>query len=84
MPEVAEWTFPRGGGLQVYQGPERAGNCSFTLAVSDLDEQLRKLSAMGVGGSKRAATDRVKTVMVRDPEGNSIAIAHALDPSPVR
>jgi hypothetical protein len=39
---------------------------------------------MGVGGSKRAATDRVKTVMVRDPEGNSIAIAHALDPSLVR
>jgi hypothetical protein len=24
MPEVAEWSFPRGGWLQVYQLPERA------------------------------------------------------------
>lgn len=84
MPEVAEWTFPRGGGLQVYQGPERAGNCSFTLAVSDLDEQLKNLSAMEVDISRRTATERVKTVMVRDPDGNSIAVAQALDPSLVR
>src|ERR1700675_2133259 len=31
MPEVAEWGFERGGGLQVYQLPERAGSGSFTL-----------------------------------------------------
>lgn len=32
MPEVAEWKFPRGGWLQVYQLPERAGHGSCTLA----------------------------------------------------
>ena len=84
MPEVAEWSFPRGGGLQVYQGPERAGNCSFTLAVSDLEEQVKTLSSMNVDVSKRTATDRVKTVMVQDPDGNSIAVAQALDPALVR
>ena len=26
MPEVIEWQFERGGGLQVYQLPERAGH----------------------------------------------------------
>ena len=26
MPEVIEWKFPSGGGLQVYALPERAGN----------------------------------------------------------
>ena len=38
MPEVAEWKFPRGGWLQVYQLPDRAGHGSFTLAVSDIEE----------------------------------------------
>ena len=28
MAEVAEWRFPRGGGLQVYSLPERAGSGS--------------------------------------------------------
>jgi catechol 2,3-dioxygenase-like lactoylglutathione lyase family enzyme len=84
MAEVAEWTFPRGGGLQVYKGADRAGNCSFTLAVSDLEEQVRTLVAMDVDVSKQAATERVKTVMVRDPDGNSIAIAQALDASLAR
>lgn len=84
MPEVAEWTFPRGGGLQVYKGADRAGNCSFTLAVSDLDEQVAKLVAMQVDVGNQTATTRVRTVMVRDPDGNSIAIAQALDPSLAR
>ena len=84
MPEVAEWTFPRGGGLQVYKGPDRAGHCSFTLAVSDIEEQVRKLEAMKVDASQRSSSDRVKTVMVNDPDGNSIAFAQALDPSLAR
>jgi hypothetical protein len=84
MPEVAEWTFPRGGGLQVYRGPERAGNCCFTLAVSDIEEQVRKLEIMKIDVGQRNSTDRVKTVMVSDPDGNSIAIAQALDPALAR
>lgn len=84
MPEVAEWTFPRGGGLQVYQGPERAGHCSFTLVVSNIDEQVRKLETMNVDTSKRSSSARVKTVMVSDPDGNRIAFAQAADPSLAR
>jgi hypothetical protein len=38
MPEVAEWRFERGGWLQVYQLPERAGNGSVTLAVSNIEQ----------------------------------------------
>ena len=26
MPELAEWRFERGGWLQLYRGPERAGS----------------------------------------------------------
>lgn len=80
MPEVAEWRFQRGGGLQVYALPERAGQGSFTLAVGDLDEVERKLSGMGVDTSKQASSDRVRTLMVTDPDGNHIAFAEAHDP----
>lgn len=84
MPKVEEWTFPRGGGLQVYQGAERAGNCSFTLAVSDIEAVARTLAAMGVQPGARTNSERVKTLMVRDPDGNSIAIAEAFDPAMAR
>lgn len=79
-PGVAEWRFPRGGGLQVYQLPERAGNGSFTLAVSDIEAEIQKLDAMGLDTGERPANSRVKTVMVTDPDGNHIAFAQAIDP----
>jgi len=84
MPEVAEWMFPRGGGLQVYHGPERAGNCSFTLVVSDIETVARRLEAMGVQPGARTDGERVRTLMIKDPDGNSIAIAEALDPGLAR
>jgi len=84
MPEVAEWMFPRGGGLQVYLGPERAGNCSFTLVVSDIDTVARQLEAMGVQTGARTDSERVRTLMIKDPDGNSIAIAEAFDPALAR
>jgi predicted enzyme related to lactoylglutathione lyase len=84
MPEVAEWRFPRGGCLQIYQLPERAGHGSFTLAVSDIEAETRKLVAMGVDTKQRSTNPRVKTVMVTDPDGNHIAFAEAIDPALAR
>ena len=84
MPEVAEWRFPRGGCLQVYQLAERAGQGSFTLAVSDIEVEKRKLDAMGVDTSQRSSNSRVKTLMVTDPDGNHIALAEVGDPTLVR
>ena len=80
MPEVAEWRFPRGGALQVYRQPERAGEGSCTLAVDDIEEIERRLSRMGLDTSQRASNDAVKTLMVSDPDGNHIAFAEAHDP----
>jgi len=81
MAEVIEWTFPNGGGLQVYALKERAGHGSFTLAVRDISEHIAKLSAMGVDTSDQTSSPRVKTVMIVDPDGNHIALAAAADPS---
>jgi len=84
MPEVIEWKFERGGWLQVYKGPERAGNGSLTLAVDSIDEMGEHLAEIGLDGSKRTESDKVRTIMIADPDGNSIAFAEAIDQTMAR
>lgn len=84
MPEVLEWKFNGGGWLQVYQLPERAGAGSFTLAVTGFNEIVRGLNALGLDTGNRSDGDRVKTVMIKDPDGNSIALAEASNPDMAR
>lgn len=79
MPEVAEWKFARGGCLQVYELPERAGDTSCTLAVTNLTDEIQKLDKLGIDTSQRSGGDTVKVVMVTDPDGNHIAFAEAID-----
>jgi hypothetical protein len=82
MPEVVEWQFERGGGLQVYELPERAGNGSCTIIVSDIDEIAHRLHASGFTPTAQPnRNERVDTVMIRDPDGNSIAFAMPKDRS---
>ena len=84
MPEVAEWKFTRGGWLQVYQLPERAGSGSFTLAVSSIEEVVAHVEKLGIDASQRSSGAQVKTLMIVDPDGNHIAFAEALDKSMAR
>ncbi len=84
MPEVAEWGFERGGWLQVYQLPERAGSGSFTLAVNNMEEEVARLKKLNIDTSQRTSSARVSTLMITDPDGNHIALAEATDPSLAR
>ena len=84
MPEVAEWKFERGGWLQVYKFPARAGSGSVTLAVSSIDDQVVRLNKLGIDTGQRSSGDKVKTLMITDPDGNHIAFAEAIDPSIAR
>lgn len=84
MAGLAEWKFPRGGWLQVYELAERAGNGSVTLAVSDLDGLAARLDKLGIDTSERTANPSVKTLMIVDPDGNHIAFAETFDPSMAR
>jgi hypothetical protein len=81
MPEVAEWRFAGGGGVQVYQLPARAGSGSFTLAVTRIDQEIEKLRGLGVDTGSQPSGKNVKTVMIKDPDGNSIAFAEATGPA---
>jgi catechol 2,3-dioxygenase-like lactoylglutathione lyase family enzyme len=75
MSEVAEWYFPGGGGLQVYAGPERAGQGSFTASVSDIDDQAAALKAAGVDSPEPTRGPQFELIMIKDPDGNSIAFS---------
>jgi hypothetical protein len=77
LPEVVAWEFPTGGGLQVYELPERAGHGSFTVAVTDIDEQVAALRDAGVPSPEPNRTPPVETITVKDPNGNSIAFARS-------
>jgi hypothetical protein len=78
---MAEWSFPGGGWLQVYALPERAGRGSFTVSVTSIDEQADALRAIGIDQPSGPSNERVRTLMVKDPDGNSIAFAEPLDSS---
>jgi hypothetical protein len=76
MSEVVEWQLPDGGGLQVYSLPERAGSGSCTIIVSDIDALAEMLRSTGLApDAVPSRNDRVDTVMIKDPDGNSIAFA---------
>src|SRR5262245_59431358 len=82
LDEVVEWQLERGGGLQIYAAPERAGQSSCTLIVTDIDDLAQRLSASGLASDVQPArNDRVDTIMVNDPDGNSIAFARPKDPT---
>lgn len=84
MPTLAEWRFEGGGTLQVYVGPDRAGGGSCTLAVSDIDASISDLKGLGINPGELIDGGKAKVLMVKDPDGNSIAFAQALDDSLAR
>jgi hypothetical protein len=85
MSEVMEWQFERGGGLQVYAAPDRAGQGSCTLVVGDIGDVADRLRTTGVApDAEPARNERVDTLMVKDPDGNSIAFAAPKDASLAR
>lgn len=79
MAEVAEWRFERGGWLQVYQSKERAGAGSVTLAVDSVHQQIESLEKLGIDPGPQMDNEKVKVIMIKDPDGNSIAFAEARD-----
>ena len=79
MPDLAEWNFPRVGWPQIYQLPERAGHGPFTLALTDIAVEIKKMTAMGLDTSKQSSDAKVKTVMVTNPHRNIIACAETAD-----
>jgi hypothetical protein len=85
MDEVIEWQLDRGGGLQVYAAPERAGHGLCTFVVSDIDEAAQRLQVPQIApNAEPRRNDAVDTIMIKDPDGNSIAFAMPKSPTLAR
>lgn len=78
-PEVAGWKFEQGGWLQVYRNEERAGYGSLTLAVTSLEDQIADLRKRGIDPGRQMISEKVRVVMIKDQDGNSIAFAEAIE-----
>jgi len=79
MPEVVEWKFEGGGWLQVYEREGAVGGGSVTLSVTDLDAQIASLRTLGIDPGEVMESGKARVVMIKDPDGNSIAFAEAAD-----
>lgn len=78
MKELLEWKFEGGGWLQLYEAPDRAGKGSCTLSVTDLHVQVSRLKQAGFETGEVMHNEMVKVMMIKDPDGNSIALAESL------
>jgi hypothetical protein len=77
MDEVAEWSMPNGGCLQVFEDGIRAGLSSVTLVVEDLAHEMAVLEAKGIRIGETSQSDLVDVAIVQDQDGNQVVFAHA-------
>jgi hypothetical protein len=77
-PELAEWKFERGGGLQVYQLKARAGSGSVSLVISSLQSQMEDLRNIGIDPGPPIIDGKTKVVMIKDLDGNSLAFVETI------
>lgn len=77
--DVAEWELATGAWLQVTTEPERAGNTTVVLVVSDIDAQRAACSEANVAlGAVTEYPGIVKTVDAVDPDGNKVTFVQVL------
>ena len=79
---VVEWIFEQGGRLQLHQQPNRAGRGSVALAVGNLDVEMLQLNKWGIEAGDVIRSSAERTLVIEDPDGNSIALAEMLLPVP--
>ena len=77
MDDLAEWQLPNGGGLQVFEDGRRAGLCSVTLVVEDLDREIAGLESRGIHIHETSRSDLVDVAIVQDQDGNQVVFAHS-------
>ncbi|MFD6448015.1 VOC family protein [Promicromonospora sp. NPDC060204] len=71
-PTEAVWEVAPHRWIVLEQRPERAGNATHTLYVTDLDARVAAISARGIEPSDTEVYGDVRKVVYRDPEGNEI------------
>jgi len=84
LPNDAEamWQLSDQASLYLLADPGRAGHGVFTLIVPDLDAELARLAASGIGPSRIDEFEAGRKCVIEDPDGNEIGIAQLSQPEP--
>ena len=73
--EEVLWRVKDGAWLYVLRDPAQAGHSIVTMAVASIEDAVSGLDARGVAtGPIQPEGDAGRKAVVRDPDGNSIAI----------
>lgn len=75
MPNVVEWRFENGSGIQLYEDEDRAGGSCVTLVESDLDKRAADLRAKDIAIQSHSNSAKLRSVTIEDEDGNSIVFA---------
>ncbi len=81
MDGLAEWHLDAGGGVQVYEEPERSGRSGVTIGVDDLDQQIAILDASDLVHERPIEATSVTLVSLDDPDGNRIVFTQTREPA---
>ncbi len=73
MPNMVQWR--RGGGLQIWHDPARAGHSRTTIVVPVMATERQRLEGTGMTLGPDVAGDWGIVVQLADPDGNQITLA---------
>ena len=79
MDGLAEWEFPSGGWIQVFQDRARAGSSSVTLADDDVGSRIADLLSKGIPIESKSEGPAVSLATITDLDGNRIVFAEGRD-----
>ncbi|MBX9397456.1 VOC family protein [Streptomyces sp. TRM72054] len=76
MEGLAEWEVIPGGAIQLLREPDRAGAAMLTLAVDDVDAEVRLAADRGLDlGTVQDTPGGFRVAAVTDPAGNVVTFA---------
>jgi hypothetical protein len=74
----AVWTLAEGRSLAVVEDADRAGHCTVTIFVDDLDARVAEIAARGLDPDERLTySNGVRKTVYRDPDGNELGFGGA-------
>jgi len=75
MPNVVEWRFENGSGIQLFEDEDLAGGSCVTLVESDLEARIDALKDEDIPIQSRSNSAKQRSITIEDEDGNRIVFA---------
>lgn len=72
MPGLLAWNLCEGGGLQVFEAPDRAGQTAAIIAVDNIERQRKNIRTAGITAGDVTQGTSARFSIVTDPDNNTI------------